>query len=102
MINANHTPGPWTVGNHGEAVWQNINEDTDKNICTVLKQDDPSNERGETWANARLIAAAPALLAALKAIAEGGNCDCGAYWKVNNDHMAQARAAIAQAEGGAS
>lgn len=53
-----HTPGPWKV--EGDAL--DVRDAEGDNIVTVKYGDDP--ERAE--ANARLIASAPQLLAALK------------------------------------
>ena len=81
-----HTPGPWkTTG-------ANITDANRNHVATVT---DGGTTDGE--ANARLIAAAPELLAALKDIAEtqwaNGVPSSGA--------LREARAAIAKAEGAA-
>jgi hypothetical protein len=96
-----HTPGPWTwagitscdpvgpdAGNGYYCVAPESNKTTV--VCNIIN--------GPT-ANARLIAAAPELLAALRDIVECGNIDCGAYWKVDAADIAKARAAIAKAKG---
>jgi hypothetical protein len=103
-----HTPGPWTVSktniltNEGQRPVLQDREDP-AHICFVTCQTD--FKRGKGWqtecaerdANARLIASAPDLLAALKAL-----------WDVAKDVpsvknraelVRQSRAAIAQAEG---
>jgi len=57
MSQAKHTPGPWT------ATGRSVNaEASDRNICVV-------RFAGDAAANARLIAAAPAMLEALKVAA---------------------------------
>lgn len=102
MSGGKHTLGPWKV-------YRSPDGSTIIGIG-VNRPDDPDHGAGITdprfglWgsgtereANARLIAAAPDLLAALKTL-------CAAYEACNGeDHPAykQARAAIAKAEGGA-
>jgi hypothetical protein len=58
---ADHTPGPWTLFDD-----EIVAERTDRHLCTVPLEDglDPT----EWQANVRLIAAAPELLDALKAV----------------------------------
>lgn len=56
-----HTPGPWTATERGEFV----NAPNGRDICHIYGQ----RTLGEDKANARLIAAAPDLLAALQALA---------------------------------
>lgn len=99
-----HIPGPWTASETNEDVWA-IESGDEERIAEVYSAfpDD-----------ARLIAAAPDLLAALKRIAENGNFDhepeaedyddtesaYGNGMDVANWEAAQiARAAIAKAEG---
>lgn len=77
-----HTPGPWEVGpqHHGQvAVWQS---DFPAVVATCGRQDDAE-------ANARLIAAAPDLLAALKETLRASPM---------GPHVKMAQAAIAKAE----
>ncbi len=68
-----HTPRPWSIhwGTAQGGSGHHIVDDTDhgelSRIATVLFHDDAE---GETKANARLIAAAPDLLAALEEIAK--------------------------------
>jgi hypothetical protein len=102
-----HTPGPWCV----ESVTHDIALDIcrehapagagDPVLVAFCHFDDPSNEAGdisvtEAEANARLMAAAPELLAACKALMPEG-------WDEGHmDHMPGiklARIAIAKAEG---
>jgi hypothetical protein len=57
-----HTPGPWIIS--GSSIW---NSDTHRAIYASGRK--PVNERDEEGqANARLIAAAPEMLAALEAL----------------------------------
>lgn len=66
-----HTPGPWrTDENDHDAPYQNIRIEAEKNrtVCIVWVDDAPDHAfNAEQEANARLIAAAPDLLDALKA-----------------------------------
>jgi hypothetical protein len=108
-----HTPGPWAVGESGfnvyylnpliEAGDDNIDDPRhDSVICDTRNIAYPPAYSGipdeETAANARLIAAAPDLLAALKAItAHDKN---GRFGKPDFDAaIRQCRAAIAKATG---
>ena len=90
-MTTSHTPGPWALNRGGDETYRVIDA-TDMNelsvIATVHFHDDGE---GETKANAKLIAAAPNLLAALQAIVAGS-------W--NDDYeliLKNARAAIAKA-----
>jgi hypothetical protein len=91
-----HTPGPWRVGGHPRdnsgTAWHEILTDADEfgpsYVCQAMEQD------------ARLIAAAPDLLAALRmAVAriEVANAEGN---PILSAWLADARAAIARAEGG--
>jgi hypothetical protein len=101
-----YTPGPWTRSGWSVLADGKMIADAGFNPSPGFK---PSRSEEEITANARLIAAAPALLAALKAIIEEGshssfcpardmttpkfiaeNCDCA---------QSKARAAIALATG---
>ena len=98
-MSATPTPGPWTVETVPTAcgVCHKVGpfpgkREGDKPRHACLYADYPSKGNpadDELEANARLIAAAPDLLVALLAI----------YDRHNADTMAQARAAIAKAEG---
>jgi hypothetical protein len=82
-----HTPGPWTVArqaakqSEGEMFQKPlfIKDDSDKPVCIM-----GSGHYANAEANARLIAAAPALLAALETLArESGELAAEfmkAYW----------------------
>ena len=63
-MNAKHTPGPWSIGEHQKIIstgWSIRIPSDGSAIAYVLGERNP-----ELQANARLIAAAPDLLAALK------------------------------------
>lgn len=90
MTETKHTPGPWTVSKSGVSV------DAGPTGPRIRQERGAPDE--ELRANASLIAAAPDLLAAVKAlliVAEHGECE--AMHPDEADHMA--RAAIAKAEG---
>jgi hypothetical protein len=100
-----HTPGPWFVRDpHPNHCTFNIGPTADgdyEDEVTVVYRthDEPVHE-----ANARLIAAAPDLLAALKGLFEGGFIEAGAkgfnQWSMTlDDRLVPCRAAIAKAEG---
>ena len=92
-MSAQHTPGPWVVDPESPT-WVE-----DGNGCCLAKTGYGDDEGDR--ANARLIAAAPDMLAALRALHD----NIAEYAKINNlggfdNHdMRQARAAIAKAEG---
>lgn len=102
---AEHTPGPWQLHDPDycdEEVWGDIDGPTEGQVrgqlVAVVEQDN------KAWrGNARLIAAAPTLLAALKELAilgEVGMTPNPYEWLTFHDKVAQiARAAIAKAEG---
>ncbi len=80
------TPGPWVVNTRTLSVIEPAGASFDA-IATVQASNVPEWEH-----NARLIAAAPCLLAALAAIIEAD--DCGA---LTQDDIERGRAAIAKA-----
>lgn len=101
-----HTPGPWavtTVGScHGIHPAASDNERDD--ICRVAPHNYHPNgwqaAKGEAEANARLIAAAPDLLAALEWwIVQMQNDSCDDMGKLLDDMTDKARAAITKATG---
>lgn len=105
MKDATHTPGPWAVLNVVEnekaEVWYRPNDGLASLIARTYECSICEEHGGGAAANARLIAAAPALLAALKQCLPfvdrirgitGGDGDLTAQ---------NARAAIAAAKGGA-
>lgn len=91
---AGYTPGPWQVeGNDGDrGAWVRMSDG--KTLAGIF---------GIGLGNARLIAAAPELLAALKALLERYtalvNCgDCGHWDPETEADVIQARAVLAKAE----
>ena len=96
----NHTPGPWSR-KFGNYVYAGTHEQAVRGEAPRVAVCDPLNgtreELDRAFANAALIAAAPELLASLKAItdhfaASGDPTAC--------DLMRDARAVIAKVEGG--
>lgn len=102
-MSANHTPGPWELhtSNSTGNVWI---EDANNN-CVIA----PSYAFGinglkdkQAMVNARLIAAAPILLAALEEIAASSPSDCADEHEYHQAMRNIARGAILKATGGAS
>lgn len=102
-----HTPGYWKISGNDRRVI--IGENTGVPICRVIGWDDGS-DRARVEANARLITAAPDLLAALKEILRVNPVyhgkPVGAPWSVAREEQDEqivaedaAIAAIAKAEG---
>lgn len=93
-----HTPGPWRISPSGGLI-QQVNGGPLNCVCRGFGRDDESFPNWQ--ANARLIAAAPELLAALQAIVglnieqDGATCD----WTELIFAIASARAAVAKATG---
>lgn len=104
--NAKHTPGPWMQGPTANT-WHKVYEGKKgeyggRAICTLHNiHANGARQRGDfetETANARLIAAAPALLEALRLMLDTTrHCDGRPY----QSSFDAARAALAQAEGGA-
>jgi len=106
-----HTPGPWILDYTyqalippGTKIAAIVNGDGPKTICSLMKPFIRLNL--EERANGRLIAAAPDLLAACKAVLPG--LESAIAWavgveideiKAKNPLVAQVRNAIAKAEG---
>jgi hypothetical protein len=86
MNTTQHTPGPWQVSPHS-----NI---TSKSLVVAKVEQMPGNYESEKQANARLIASAPDMFDALQAV-------CDAYGDRDTLLMAQVKAALAKAKGGA-
>ena len=101
-----HTQGPWWIGGDrpGEhpAVFPAIKAFVDGTnaitICKVGHNNQYKGQGGRDWPNARLIAAAPALLEALQKLLSSGTFD---DYPNTNEWFAvrDARAAIARATG---
>ena len=102
-----HTPGPWVIDSDGDGKANAIVTSThlaslDDDICEVYggNMDDDDTRQ----ANARLIAAAPDLLAALRTLANQISPDSddypdSSYFRMMQDAEEKALAAIAKAEG---
>jgi len=84
MISQKHTPGPWHIGKRYPS--GAIYDEKGGEICGFSNLLHPA----EIAANARLIAAAPDLLSALRALV---------HPMANDDDVNHARAVIAKAEG---
>lgn len=71
-MSAKHTPGPWTAQNDGRDIIsiQHNNNDPGAISMTLAKVTARMTWRSQAEANARLIAAAPDLIEALKACDE--------------------------------
>ena len=89
-----HTPGPWAVNPVGAVVDSFRATGEIVPVCALLWPTDVRSE-DETEANARLIAAAPDLLAALKALVDVIDLH---YPRDHFTVLTSARAAIAKAE----
>jgi hypothetical protein len=103
-----HTPGPWMYDHVDGVVFAlQDNGERDVDVCTMPVEEAETSRECVIHADARLIAAAPELLEALREtlnVVEGETCgECGvecetcecdgsAWWR-------RARAAIAKAEG---
>jgi hypothetical protein len=105
-MNATHTPGPWKVTDevyHEDEVAIHGGESGQQVICGVWPQGDDEAGNGERQANARLIAAAPAMHAALRKLIDVLGCDADEIQEVYGGLVALAAddaiAALALAEG---
>jgi hypothetical protein len=87
-----HTPGPWNYDRSGYSLYVN----SGRELVTALSMDGKRLETSE--ANARLIAAAPDLLEALKSVIAW--LDAPDESAFSDSQLALARAAIAKATGG--
>ena len=93
-----HTPGPWVLENRGYKFI--VSKPGDGYITRdVCRMDASTMSAFAQEANARLIAAAPDLLEALKKIAAIENRMFGSDWEEIDEAREIARAAIAAAEG---
>jgi hypothetical protein len=103
-----HTPGPWTSEFQGNSTWDILcssdilTHERRSEIVAIIEDRFGDNPRNEHKANARLIAAAPDLLAACKALVEAMHryeMDVdGDPTHAHRDMMNLANAAIAKAE----
>lgn len=112
---AKHTPGPWVHGlafTKGHWIIGQPTQDSEGgfDIAEVARVECPSDicakeAKSRAESDARLIASAPALLAALRRLVEWdayceANADCGqSEAQLREDALNAARAAIAAAEG---
>lgn len=92
-----HTPGPWFIGNESNEC---CDVETGKTVISLDRHDPFMSgviiiTRDEMLANAHLIAAAPDLLKALKAVFQHATTGCVA----DDTDWEAVRAAIAKAEG---
>ena len=97
-----HTPGPWSLSPSFDRVERRVQHGDNPplvwGIASGINSAHPDYlPRAEQIANARLIAAAPELLAALEELC----ADKYLADPINADRMRNARAAIAKATGGA-
>jgi hypothetical protein len=95
-----HTPGPWYVDDLGANIRCNPDDD---DFGTIVATMESSRSPDETKANARLIASAPDLLAALDLLVERAEIGLSQAADhdglLNCDAIAKARVAIVQAGG---
>ena len=113
-MNTKHTPGPWTRENAMSSDFDNFKHITGpdcEQVATVHQMEpqcnvseEPRMTQAEAAANAKLIAAAPDLLAALKEVMEYIELCCedwelpeGAYAMLTGEAMQDANLAIAAA-----
>lgn len=92
MNETKHTPGPWKIYTSPSAQW--VGKDITGEI--VCEKPDQQYDRANWQANAHLIAAAPDMLEALKAI-EPMTWNDSPLLKVYAKEIEQLRAAIAKA-----
>ena len=107
MSEAKHTPGPWKAvyysgDNNRPTVVRKVSGRADNPVCVIAKLFTHHGET-ETEANARLIATAPELLAACKAVVDAWHANDSNFERELNKGtptwLAEARAAIAKATG---
>jgi hypothetical protein len=102
-----HTPGPWITSamyglqnEHEYLVWAN-----DAAVCHVFQRSENADPAATQRANARLIASAPDLLAALQSMLDADDAICNNVGRGVDQAMSRiaaidsARAAIARAQG---
>ena len=93
-----HTPGPWNLSaNEDGRTYVEASNDTADDIAALLMDHDQQ----QNAANARLIAAAPDLLAACKAALNTPAMNADEMDPIEIEAVELARAAIRKAEGGA-
>ena len=99
-----HTPGPWRISgcrthNSATGIDELMIEHGDENcISPIIASICSDVDRLPMSANARLIAAAPDMLVALKFLADAARTEPG--MAIYKDHIKKSEEAIAKAEGG--
>lgn len=88
-----HTPGPW------EIEWDAIDDETPWPAWLQAGEKHLLTFEDATAADARLIAAARALLEAALDITNGAMPKAGGAWEILDSHIEQLRAAIQKAKG---
>ena len=91
MSAGTHTPGPWRVGPVDDTI---VTDAAGKEVAAIDGDYNSPDEWPRMEANARLIAAAPDMLAALRLCAEGAG-----FQYMTFESRAAVNAAIAKAEG---
>jgi hypothetical protein len=89
-----HTPGPWRIEITDTGFRITHSNSGLRSHIATLHEAALCEEHGDTFANARLISAAPEMLDALQTV-------CDAYGERDTLLMAQVRAALAKAKWGA-
>jgi len=100
-VNTKHTPGPWHI--HGDCKTMIGADDGKQMLAEALHNHVVPEWRrllDEAQANARLIAAAPELAEALRAMLAAESLLDGEYYSAIEAAEAQARAVLAKLEGG--
>jgi hypothetical protein len=94
-----HTPGPWVLdrGANGDMLVTSLHESPDDDVCHVYGGNAGDDDRAQ--ADARLIAAAPELLAALLDVLPDLSHYASTHGPGPDRRLAVARAAIAKATG---
>ena len=98
-MNAKHTSGPWTIIRESEDAIIRYSDGALASYIARIYNGTLCPEHGTVDANARLIAAAPELLAALKTIANSEELKTGTFVCDFQTLQGVARAAIAKAKG---
>jgi hypothetical protein len=95
-MNGQHTAGPWTItrGSHDGALYVIAGSDPSRAEVIAHRTTCPNWE-----ANARLIAAAPDLLEALKALLRESVSESGVPLRPSRDTIAAAQAVVRKAVG---
>jgi hypothetical protein len=96
---AKHTPGPWEAEarQHGLAIYANYDTAPSEYLALINGYEGSKEDRERNRANARLISAAPELLAALERVLECHRLKISL--DTNAAALEQARAAIRKAKG---